>query len=81
MDMNSDHILLLNPQDEKPHINKYGNMTVTQQHGNDSVTTNTMSIALVFREVNEYYNYGIYTNATIPTTDIDCDKNLEIYCI
>ena len=50
---NNNQILLLNPLDEKPHIYENGEIMVKYQHGNLSISGNTMNNTLVFRVVDE----------------------------
>ena len=65
MSMNKDSMLLLNPLDEQPHfIDSFG-YYYQYQHGNVKTTGDTMSFALVFRVVDEYYYYDIITNRMI----------------
>ena len=65
MVMNNEHFLIINPKDETPHYYFNGETTVKYQHGNVSFTGNTISFALVFRVVSEYYIYAKNTNCMI----------------
>ena len=68
MTLNKNHILLLNTIDEKPHTYDNGEIMVKHQHCNFSVYRNTMSIASVFRVVDEYFIYDNSKKLMITTT-------------
>ena len=54
MTLDKNHILLLNPLDEKPHIYDNGEIMVKYQYGNLSISGNTMIITCALRIVDEY---------------------------
>jgi hypothetical protein len=65
MVMDNKHMLILNPLDETPHIYEQGEILIKYQHGNVSVMGHSMSIALVFRVVDEFCDYDSLTNRMI----------------
>ena len=80
MIMDNEHYLIINPQDEKPHLFCNGATTVKYQHGNVSFTGNTISFALVFRIVSEYCIYAKNTNCMIKchTKDVKQTQKISI---
>ena len=88
MTLDNNDILLLNPLYEKSHIYDNGEIMVKYQHGNLSVSWNTMSIIFLFRVVDEYCIYDTMTNSIITTTSpiiqkkgkvIICEKLYESF--
>ena len=68
MTLDNNHILLLDPIDEKPHIYENSEVMAKYQHGDLSVSGNIRSIACVFRVVDEYCLYDSKTYSMITTT-------------
>ena len=66
--------MLLNTIDEKSRIYDIDEVMVKYQHGNLSVSGNTMNIEFAFRVVDEYCLYDSMKNSMITTT---CSSIIE----
>ena len=90
MIMNKYSIVILNPLDKQPHVIDESGIYYQYQHGDIHISEDSMSMALVYRVVNEYYYYNIVTNIMInqnighelSTKDLeDQQKRLSLYQI
>ena len=62
MTLNEGELLILNPKDECPHVNKEMNGSIKYEHGKVRIAKDRCSIAFVFRVCNKFENFNKVDN-------------------